>query len=96
MSSSKKHFVANLLRQQAHQLQHFRVGFALVPEGKRVAEWRAGDLARCGHLSLLRLRLAQLAADCERGQAAVAVECTVSPEDANAAAAGGFLRWSYC
>src|SRR3546814_20381172 len=53
-------FLANLLNPAAHNMHHFRVGSALCP-GKRGGDWRAGDLARQGHASLLRIRLGRLA-----------------------------------
>src|SRR3546814_19533250 len=54
-------FLASLLNPAAHNMHHFRVGSALCP-GTRGCDWRAGELARQGHASLLRIRLDRLAA----------------------------------
>src|SRR3546814_49016 len=79
-------FLANLLNPAAHNMHHFRVGSALCP-GKRGCDWRAGDLARRGHASLLRIRLDRLAASVD--SEAISAEC--SYEDADIAAENGHL-----
>src|SRR3546814_5627292 len=75
-------FLANLLNPAAHNMYHFRVGSALCP-GKRGCDWRAGDLARQGHASLLRIRLERLAASAD--SESISAEC--NSEDADEAAA---------
>src|SRR3546814_8543312 len=67
-------------------MHHCRVGSALCP-GKRGCDWRAGELARCGHASLLRIRLARLAASVD--SESISAEC--NSEDANEAAKNGHL-----
>src|SRR3546814_904919 len=65
-------FLANLLNPAAPNMHHFRVGSALCP-GKRGCDWRARDLARQGHASLLRIRLARHAASADSGS--ISAEC---------------------
>src|SRR3546814_14867010 len=74
-------FLANLLNPAAHNMHHFRVGSALCP-GKRGCDWRAGDLARQGHASLMRIRLDRLAASAN--SEAISADC--NSKDANVAA----------
>src|SRR3546814_7132274 len=71
-------FLANLLNPAAHNMHHFRVGSALCP-GKRGCDWRAGELARQGHASLLRIRLDRLAASVD--SESISAECTSSDAD---------------
>src|SRR3546814_6244637 len=80
-------FLANLLNPAAHNMHHFRVGSALCP-GTRGYDWRAGDLARQGHASLLRIRLDRLAASAD--SESISAEC--NSKDANEAAENGHLR----
>src|SRR3546814_2896096 len=70
-------FLANLLNPAAHNMHHFRVGSALCP-GKRMCDWRAVELARRGHASLLRIRLDRLAASADSEP--ISAECD-SEED---------------
>src|SRR3546814_5612487 len=77
-------FLVNLLNPAAHNRHHFRVGSALCP-GKRGCDWRAGDLARQGHASLLRIRLEHLAASAD--SEAISAEC--NSKDADEAAGSG-------
>src|SRR3546814_13786908 len=86
LGASKPTFLANLLNPAAHNMRHFRVGSALCP-GKRGCDWRAGNLARQGYASLLRIRLAGLAASAD--SAAISAEC--NSEDANEAAGNGHM-----
>ena len=79
-------FLANLLNPATHNMHHFRVGSALCP-GKRGCDWRACELARCGHASLLRIRLDRLAASGD--SESISAECNSS--DANEAAGKGYL-----
>src|SRR3546814_902934 len=79
-------FLANLLNPAAHNMHHFRVGSALCP-GKRGCDWRAGDLARQGHASLLRICLDRLAASAD--SESISAECNCF--DANEAAENGHL-----
>src|SRR3546814_8206122 len=79
-------FLVNLLNPAAHNMHHFRVGSALCP-GKRGCDWRAGDLARQGHASLLRIRLARLAASAD--SESILAYCTSA--DANWAADNGHV-----
>src|SRR3546814_793925 len=84
---SKSAFLANLLNPAAHNMRHFRVGSAMCP-GKRGCDWRAGDLARCGRVSLLRVRLSRIVAG--TGREAISVqEC--NSEDARNPARNGDL-----
>src|SRR3546814_10527036 len=80
-------FLANLLNPAAHNMHHFRVGSALCP-GKRGCDWRAGDLAKRGHASLLRIRLALLAASAD--SESISAEC--NSKDADEAAENGHLE----
>src|SRR3546814_918311 len=79
-------FLANLLNPAAHNMHHFRVGSALCP-GKRGCDWRAGELARQGHVSLLRIRLDRLAASAD--SESISAEC--NSEDVNGAAMNGHV-----
>src|SRR3546814_843567 len=79
-------FLANLLNPAAHNMHHFRVGSALCP-GTRGCDWRAGDLARQGHASLLRIRLEHLAASAD--SESILVEC--NSKDADEAIRKGHL-----
>src|SRR3546814_284354 len=79
-------FLANLLDPAAHNMHHFRVGSALCP-GKRGCDLRAGDLARRGHASLLRIRLSRLAASAD--SESISAEC--NSKDANEAAENGYV-----
>src|SRR3546814_9378585 len=67
-------------------MHHFRAGSALWP-GKRGCDWRAGELARQGHASLLRIRLDRLAASAD--SESISAEC--NSKDADKAAANGDL-----
>src|SRR3546814_2414856 len=79
-------FLANRLNPAAHNMHLFRVGSALCP-GMRGCDWRAGDLARRGHASLLRIRLDRLAASAD--SESISAEC--NSKDANAAAENGHV-----
>src|SRR3546814_9649431 len=74
-------FLANLLNPAAQNMYHFRVGSALCP-GTRGCDLRAGDLARRGHASLLRIRLTRLAVSAD--SESISAEC--NSEDADQAA----------
>src|SRR3546814_3352451 len=78
-------FLANLLNPAAHNIQHFRLGSELCA-GKRGCDWRAGELARCGHASLLHIRLARLASS---DSESISSECNW--KDANEAAKNGHV-----
>src|SRR3546814_855832 len=86
LGTSGATFLANLLNPAAHNMHHFRVGSALCP-GRRGCDWRAGDLARRGHASLLRIRLDRIAASADSGS--ISAEYNFS--DANWAAGKGHL-----
>src|SRR3546814_9560747 len=80
----KPAFPGDLLNPAAHNMHHFRVGSALCP-GRRGCDWRAGDLARRGLASLLRIRLDRLVASAD--SEAISAEC--NSYDADAAAGSG-------
>src|SRR5690554_6151816 len=80
-------FIVNILTPASHNNPQYRVASELCP-GKRTSELRAGRLARCGYVEMLRIRLARLVA--ESGHEGVMVVC--NSVDADEAAGHGYLE----